>query len=407
MPDTATPAPPVGTGAPDAAELLQTLTALRRHLHRNPELGFEEVETSAYLRAWLEARGFTLSAPLGGTGFAVEIEGVLPGPTVGYRADMDALPTPDAKDVSYASARDGVGHLCGHDGHMAIACGVALLVRAQRERLAGRVRIFFQPNEERPPSGAPRLIAEGVLDGLDAVYAVHVDPTIAVGRFGLRVGALTAACAPFIVRIKTGNAGGHSARPHEAVDTVWIASQILTQYYQLAGRVTDARNSSIITVCTLSGGEALNVIPSEVEFGGMLRSADTQTFAYLREKMRRVAGGLGALYGADVDVDFVDILPAVVNTAAEVGTVREAAEAVFGPGATRELPLPSMGGEDFAFYLERVPGAMVRVGSASGSDTRYPLHHARFDLDEQALPLAARLMTETLLRHNARRAGTP
>ncbi len=381
------------------SDLGDTLIALRRHLHRNPELGFEEHETSAYLRAWLRDRGFQASQALAGTGFYVEVEGEGAGRTVGYRADMDALPAADAKDVPYASTRAGVAHLCGHDAHMAIACGVLVLLQQRRSELRGRVRVFFQPNEERPPSGAPRMIADGILDGLEAVFAVHVDPTLSVGRFGLRAGPITAACAPFVVRITTGKSGGHSARPHETVDTVWLANQIMTQFYQLAGRVTDARKTAILTVCRFHAGDALNVIPSEVEFGGMLRCADSETFAYLIDKMRRVAGSLGALYGADVSVEFVDRLPAVVNTAPEVETVRGAADALFGPDAARDLPMPSMGGEDFAFYLECLPGAMVRAGSASGPETRYPLHHQRFDVDEAALGATAQLMAETLMRY--------
>jgi amidohydrolase len=314
---------------------------------------------------------------------------------------MDALPAADAKDVPYASTRPGVAHLCGHDAHMAIACGVLVLLHERRQELAGRVRVFFQPNEERPPSGAPRMIEDGVLEGLDAVYAVHVDPTLSVGRFGLRAGAITAACAPFVVRITTRMSGGHSARPHETVDTVWLANQILTQYYQLAGRVTDARKSAILTVCRFNAGDALNVVPSDVEFGGVLRCADSETCSYLIEKMRRVAGSVGALYGADVSVEFIERLPAVVNTAPEIETVRVAAQSLFGGDAAREIPLPSMGGEDFAFYLERLPGAMVRAGCASGPETRYPLHHQRFDVDEAALAMTARLMTETLIRYTS------
>ncbi len=386
------------------AELLTLLSPLRRHLHRHPEVGFEEHETSRYVRAWLEARGLETRGPLAGTGFAVEVAGAHPGPAVGYRADLDALPVQDAKEVSYASTRPGVAHLCGHDAHTAIACGVALLLDGAREKLRGRARVFFQPNEEKSPSGAPVMIADGVLDGLSAVYAVHVDPTLAVGRFGLREGALTAGCAPFVVRIVGGQAG-HSARPHEAVDTIWLATHILSQFYQLAGRVSDARRPAVLTVCRLRAGEALNVIPDAVEFGGTLRATDVETLTVLRKKMRRVAGALGALYGADVDVDFLDCLPPVVNDAACVAVAREAVEARFGAEAAHELALPSMGGEDFAFYLEKVPGAMIRVGSASGAETRYPLHHARFDLDEAALPRAARLMSDVVIRHLEGAAG--
>ncbi len=395
---TATDAPPLS----DAA-LRGDLVALRRQLHAHPELGFAEVETSLRLRTWLEDRGFETVGPLAGTGFYVEVAGDRPGPTVAYRADMDALPIAEQTEAEYRSTAPGVMHACGHDAHMSVGCGVAVLARERRAELAGTVRVFFQPCEERTPSGAPAMIRAGVLDGVAAAYAVHMDPGLPVGRFGFRVGSLTAACAPWRMIVRS-DKSGHSARPHEAVDTVWVATQIANDLYQLAGRVTDARKAAILTVCRFQGGDALNVIPSEVEFGGTLRCVDAETMGYLREKMRRLAGALGAVYKADVEVEIEDALPAVVNTAPEVGRARQAAQALFGETAAVEIPLPSMGGEDFAYYLQRVPGAMVRVGSASGPETRYPLHHARFDLDEDALPLAARLMTEVCVRDLAARA---
>ncbi len=386
------------------AQLLPVLSELRRHLHRNPEVGFDEHETSRHVRNWLATRGFATVGPLAKTGFYVDIVGALPGPTIAYRADMDALPMQDGKDVDYSSRNPGVAHLCGHDAHTAVACGVATLLGQERERLHGSVRVFFQPNEESTPSGAPIMIADGVLDGVQAAYAIHVDPTIAVGWFGLRDGALTAGCSRFLVKVIAGQAG-HSARPQETVDTVWLAVQILNQFYQLVGRVTDSRKTAIITATRFNAGEAFNVIPMSVEFGGTLRCTDTETLTFLREKLRRVAGSLGALYGADVDIDYAAPLPPVVNTTDEMKIIRDVASATFGPECVREIPVPSLGGEDFAFYLEKVPGAMVRVGSASGRETRFPLHHDRFDLDETALPRAARLMTEVLIRDLEKRAA--
>lgn len=394
-----TDAPPLST-----ADLRHELVSLRRQLHERPELGFEEHGTSETLKSWLVDRGFTPSRPLAGTGFYIEVEGAHPGPTVGYRADMDALPIHEATDADYRSQTPGVMHACGHDAHMAVACGVALLARERADEFQGTVRVFFQPSEERSPSGAPAMIADGVLDGLSAVYAVHMDPSQAVGRFGFRRGPLTATCAPFRVTVES-ERSGHSARPHEAVDTIWVATQIATELYQLAGRVTDARKAAVLTLCSIHGGDALNVIPARVEFGGTLRCVDGETFSYLCEKIRRVAGALGAVYKANVNVEFESVLPAVVNTAPEVEGARQAARALFGPEAAVDIPLPSMGGEDFAFYLQKIPGAMVRVGSASGPETRYPLHHARFDIDEGALPLAARLMAEVCVGDLARRAG--
>lgn len=392
-----TDAPPDPAEADADLRFREDLVALRRHLHTTPELGFELHETAATLRSWLGDRGFAPGPPLAGTGFVVEIEGAHPGPTIGYRADMDALPIVEATEAEYRSIREGAMHACGHDAHMAIACGVALLARERRDKMRGTLRVLFQPAEEIAPSGAPAMIEAGAVDGLEALYAVHVDPSIPVGRFGFRTGALTAACSPFVVRVAS-ERSGHSARPHEAVDTVWAATLIAQQLYQLVGRVTDARKAAVLTVCRFRGGDALNVVPASVEFGGTLRCVDGETLAFLREEIRRVAGSVGALYGADVDVAYEHVLPAVVNTAAEVDTAREAARALFGPEAAVEIPLPSMGGEDFSYYLQHLPGAMLRVGAAGGPETRYPLHHARFDLDEGALPLAARLMTEVCLR---------
>ena len=388
----------------DDATLRAELSDLRRELHAYPELGFQEHRTSEVLKSWLADRGFAPGPPLAGTGFAVDIEGAHPGPTVAYRADMDALPILEVTDAPYASRTPGVMHACGHDAHMAVACGVATLAASRREEMHGTLRVFFQPNEESSPSGAPVMIRDGVLHGVSAVYAIHVDPALAVGRVGLREGSMTAACSPFMVTVASGKSG-HSARPHETADTIWIAQKIMAELYQLAGRVTDTRRSSVITICRFQGGDALNVIPSQVEFGGTIRSADTETLTFLREKIRRVAGALGAVYNADVDVDYAHLLPAVVNTPEEVQTACQVAESLLGEEALVDLPMPSMGGEDFAYYLREVPGAMVRIGTASGERTRYPLHHARFDLDEAALPLAARLMTEVCLRDLATRAG--
>ena len=386
------------------ARLQEMLTGLRRHLHQYPEVGFEEYETSQYIRNWLTLKGFTAAGPIAKTGFCVEVKGALPGPMIGYRADMDALPTQDGKYVDYASRNPGLAHLCGHDAHTAVACGVAVLLREQQDRLRGGVRVFFQPNEESNPSGAPVMISEGILRGVEAAYAIHVDPTIAVGRFGLRNGALTAGCSAFLVKVVAAQAG-HSARPHETVDTVWLATQILHQFYELVGRVTDSRRTAIITATRFNAGQAFNVIPMSVEFGGTIRSTDAEALIYLRDKLRRVAGSMGTLYGADVHIDYGTPLPPVENSTDEMKTIREAVAATYGEASIREIPVPSLGGEDFSFYLEKVPGAMVRIGTASGRETRYPLHHDRFDIDEASLPAAARLMTEVLIRDLEKRAA--
>ena len=210
---------PISDVAGETQSLAQVLVGVRRHLHRHPELGMEEHDTARFIRQTLEAYGLDVHGPIAGTGLYVDIEGEPPGGTVGYRADIDALPTQDQKRVPYRSQVPDVAHLCGHDAHTAIAIGVALVLHARRDDLHGRVRVFFQPNEEGLPSGAPLMIRAGILEGLDAVYAVHADPTLDVGRYGLIEGPATASSDRFEVKVRQ-EGTGHSARPHEGADTV-------------------------------------------------------------------------------------------------------------------------------------------------------------------------------------------
>lgn len=374
--------------------------AARRHLHQYPEVGFEEYQTGRYLKSLLDEYGLRVHGPYGGTGFAVDIIGAHPGPTIGYRTELDALPAQDAKSVPYSSRHRGVAHLCGHDAHMATAFGVALLLDRNRARLHGTVRVLFQPNEEGIPTGAPKVIQDGGIDGLKEIFCIHVDPTLDVGRFGLRSGPVTAATASWMVHIFNSQSG-HSARPHETIDTVWLASQILSGFYQLPGRIHDARRTAVLTATRFHAGEALNVIPDRVQFGGTLRAVDMDTMRFLSSRMREMVEHLGALHGAEVRYE-VDLgLPPVINDRDLVGAINHIASELQGPEQVHWIPEPSMGGEDFAFYLQHIPGALVRVGTRGGPDSAYPLHHALFDIDERALPLAAHLMSEVLIRRLA------
>ncbi len=381
----------------DPAALSDLLVRMRRHLHRHPELGQQEHETAAFIRNTLRHYGLA-PHPAAGTGTYVDIAGNAEGPHVAYRADIDALPTQDAKHVPYRSQRPDIAHLCGHDAHTAIGLGVALRLHRRREALPGTVRVFFQPNEENMPSGAPLMIEEGVLDDVRRIYAVHVDPTLESGRYGLITGPITAAADRFDVHVR-GTGTGHSARPHETVDTVWVAAQIMSALYQLVGRVTDPRNATVLTICRLEGGQAHNVIPAEVRFGGTLRTVSRDDQRFLRRKIRETARQIGALHGAEAEAVIDAGAPAVVNDAEAIRTVEEVLLREAGAAGTiYPIPRPSMGAEDFAHYLEHVPGALIRVGSRSGPETAYPLHDDRFDLDEAVLAPTARLMSEVLLR---------
>lgn len=389
---------PIADVADEAQSLAQVLVGVRRYLHRHPEVGMEEHNTARFIRETLEGYGLEVHGPIAGTGLYVDIEGEESGSAVGYRADIDALPTQDQKQVPYRSQTPNVAHLCGHDAHTAIAIGVALVLHNNRDQLQGRARVFFQPNEEGLPSGAPLMIRGGILEGLDAVYAVHVDPTLEIGRYGLITGPATASSDRFEARIRQ-EATGHSARPHEGVDTVWIASQLMNQFYQLSGRITDARDPSVLTVTMLEGSEAHNVIPEQASLGGTLRTVSPEDRETLRNYMHRTAERMESLHNAHVELDFEDGSPPVINDAAAIANVKDTIRSTFGEEAIHQISESSMGGEDFAHYLKHIPGAFIRVGTASGPETSYPLHHHRFDLDETPLAPTARLMAQVLLNH--------
>ena len=375
------------------------LTSMRRHLHRYPEIGFQEEKTSRFVREKLESYGLDVKGPIATTGLFVDIEGTHPGPMIGYRADMDALPIQDAKQVPYASQYPGMAHLCGHDMHTTIAVGVALLLNQLRDQIHGSVRVFFQPNEEGgPPSGSVPMIREGILQGLEAAYCIHADPTLDVGRFGLIAGPVTAAADRLKVTIKA-QTTGHSARPHQAKDTIWIATQLLNLLYQYTGRITDARNAAVLTVCVFRGGDAHNVIPAEVWFEGTLRCLNNDDRNHIKHYIRHTAEEFAALHDVHIDVEFQRGLPPVVNDARLIANVRGTIEHLFDEKAIFEIPVPSMGSEDFANYLEYIPGALVRIGTRSGKRTSYPLHDSNFDIDETSLAPTVQLMTGVLIDH--------
>jgi len=374
------------------------LTSIRRHLHRNPEVGLAEFETSRFIREVLEMHGLKVRGPFAETGLTVDIEGEHPGPTVAFRADIDALPIQDTKEVEYASRNPGVAHLCGHDAHTTFAVGTALLLSGLRHCIHGTVRVIFQPNEEGIPSGAPLMIENGVMEGVEAIFACHVDPTLHVGVFGLTAGPITASADRFRVRVKAPTTG-HSARPHQSVDTIWIANQIMTALYQMIGRLTDARNSAVIAICRVHAGEAYNVLPALAEFGGTFRCTVHEDRPLLRDRIVKTASEIGRLYDAETHVDFDIGSPPVVNDAKLADLVRETLIEAHGPESVFEIPVPSMGAEDFAHYLNHAPGFLLRVGTASGPETSHPLHDSDFDVDEKALVVTSQLMARILIRY--------
>lgn len=382
------------------AEALQDfLVACRRHLHQHPEVGFEEFQTALFVRSILEEAGFEVHEATE-TGTWVEIHGGAPGPTLAYRADLDALPMTDEKQRPYSSKNTGVAHLCGHDAHTTIAVAIALLAKRFSQQLQGTLRVFFQPNEEGVPSGAPRMIEAGALQDVEGVFGIHLDPTLDTGRFGLIRGPVTATSDRFDLHIETPKSL-HSARPHTGVDSVWLATQIAQALYGLAGRTTDARVPIVLSICRFRAGEAYNVIPKAVEMGGSVRCGENSARAPFRKKMEEVAQSMASVHGAQARFTWYEGAPAMYNNHSLIDVAETTLRRLFGEHAIHAIEKPSMGAEDFAYYHEVTAAAMLRVGSRKDDATAHPLHSTLFDLDETLLSPTAATMTSIVFAKSA------
>jgi amidohydrolase len=386
---------PTATLTEQASDLAPTLVSWRRHLHMHPELSYEEVTTAAFLRERLIELGLEPSPPLaGGTGLTCLVRGEADGPTVALRADIDALPIQEASDAPYASRTPGVAHLCGHDAHATMLLGAAALLAARRPA-RGHVKLLFQPAEEGG-AGAARMIEDGALADVAAIFALHVDPRLAAGTTGVVVGPANAAADS--IDIEVVGSGGHAAYPHLSVDAVSVAAQVVTALQHVVSRHTDPLAPLVLTIGTIRGGFARNVIAPAVTMQGTVRSFD----AGLRERMpalvERVVQGVVAAHGATATVGYSFGYPATVNAETLVPTFEAASAAVTGDGRHERLA-PTMGAEDFSYYAQLVPGLIGRLGVRNEArGIVHPLHHPRFDLDEAALPLGAALLADVATR---------
>ncbi|SSC24620.1 Amidohydrolase, partial [Klenkia terrae] len=376
------------------------LVATRRHLHAHPELGFAEHETTAYLERQLRRAGLTPQRLPGGTGLVCDIGSG--GPVTVLRADIDALPLPDLKDVPYASTRAGLCHACGHDVHTTVLLGVARALAAQGD-LPGTVRAVFQPAEEQVPGGALQVLESGALDGATRAFALHCDPSVPVGRVGLRTGSITAACDRLEVTL-TGP-GGHTARPQLTVDLVHALARVVTEVPGLLGRQVDPRAAMSLVWGAVGAGVAANAIPETGSLRGTVRVLDREVWDAAEGLVRRLVHRVGEDSGATVAVEYVRGVPPVVNDPRGVALLRSAAiETVGGEGVV--LSPQSMGGEDFGWFAERLPIALARLGTHGGGDP-LDLHRGTFDVDERAIGVGVRLMARTALHSLAADAVAP
>ena len=368
------------------------LVALRRDLHVHPELGRQEHRTTAVLVERLEAAGLAPKVLAVGTGLVCEI-GSGDGPVVGLRADIDALPLQDAKDVPYRSRTPGACHACGHDVHTSVVLGAGLAL-AQLP-LKGRVRLFFQPAEELMPGGALDVLAEGWVDDLQVVYGLHCDPSLEVGRVGVKSGPITAAADA--VRVRLSGPGGHTSRPHNTVDLVHALATVATGLPEALGRLVDPRAGLCLVWGHIGAGTAPNSIPQEGLLRGTLRVLDRGAWESAPQLVRRVVDGLVAPLGAVADVTYERGVPPVVNEPSATALLSAAASRVLGHGGVVPT-LQSLGGEDFAWFLERVPGAMARLGvRPPGREKPHDLHQGSFDADEDAIGVGVRVLAAAAL----------
>jgi amidohydrolase len=371
------------------------LVALRRSFHEQPELAFEEHATAERVQAFLGRLGITCRTGIGGTGIVAVLEGTRPGRTVAIRADMDALPMQEPAGLSYASKVAGRMHSCGHDAHMAIALGVAAVLSDARADLPGRVMFIFQPAEETL-SGARAMLEAGAFDDVtpDTILGFHNWPQLATGSVGWHAGAVMASSDAFDVTLK--GVAGHGAHPHLAVDAIVGAAQFIEQLQTIVSREIAPISSAVVTIGRIQGGTARNIIASSVELNASVRTLEPDVAARIEAAVRRILDGLKTGMRIDHELQWTKLTPALRNDPATMARVLDVARDMLGPENVVEMPFPTMGSEDYAWFAERVPSAHLRIGSKiDGHDTA--IHRTDYRLNEEMIPLGTKLMSRAVL----------
>ena len=369
------------------------LVEWRRQIHQKPELGFQEKITAEFISQKLQNWGIEHQVGIAQTGIVAIIKGEksASGKVLAIRADMDALPIQELNEVPYCSQRDGIMHACGHDGHTAIALGTAYYLHQHRQELNGTVKIIFQPAEEGPGGAKPMIVA-GVLNNpdVDAIIGLHLWNNLPLGTVGVRPGALMAAVELF--RCTIFGKGGHGAIPHQTVDSLVVAAQIVSALQTIVSRNINPLDSAVVTVGELHAGTAVNVIADTAKMGGTVRYFNPDLAGFFKERIEKIIAGICQSHGANYDLDYIHLYPPVINDADIAALVRSVAQEVI------EIPIgvfsecQTMGGEDMSFFLQEVPGCYFFLGSANAEKKLdYPHHHPRFDFDETALPMGVEM----------------
>lgn len=379
-----------------AQELFEDIRAFRRELHENPELSGEEVETSKKIQAKLDEYGIDYLTGYAKTGVLGVIEGGKPGKTVGLRADIDALPITEKADVPFKSKTAGKMHACGHDAHTAMLLGVGKLLQERKNDIAGTILLVFQPAEENAPTGgSDQMMADGVFDKYtpDVLLAQHVWPGLPAGQVGIIDGAIMGNSDRFEVTIE--GSGGHASMPHQTVDAIIIANQVISAIQTIISRNANPMDSGVITIGKISGGYRYNVVADTVVLEGTIRSLSDDTKKLLKKRFHEVVQGTAEMMGGRCEIHYSDGYPATVNTKRWAEVIRQSAKSQLGDEGIPEV-IGSMAGEDFGRFLKKYEGVYYWLGTSVG-DQQKPLHDPGFMIDEQALAIGTEVMAQAAL----------
>jgi len=371
------------------------LVEIRRTIHMHPELGFEEVETSRLVSEWLERFGYQVKRGMAKTGVIGLLEGREPGRTVAIRADMDALPLDEANPVPYASKIKGKMHACGHDAHVAILLGIAKFFSSTKDRVKGNIKWIFQPAEEGGGGGRV-MVEEGVLENpkVDAIFGAHVFPFLPIGKVGIYEREGLASADRFTIKII--GKGGHAATPHVSKDPILAAAHLITQIHSIVSRNINPLESAVITIGKVSGGTAFNIIPDEVELLGTVRSLNSQVREELKNRIEQVTQGIVQSFRMEYQFKFEYGYPVLVNDLEMTKLVSSACSKGIGKESVEVLK-PSMGAEDFSYYLQKVPGSFFRLGCRNEEKgILHPYHSSLFDIDEDVLPFGVEMFVRVI-----------
>lgn len=371
-------------------EIDEWLVEFRRDLHRNPELSLQETETAAKVAEQLRAMGYTVKTGVGGHGVIADLAGANPGPMIALRADMDALPIQEETGFPFGSQKPGIMHACGHDAHTSMLLGAARILKEQQANIAGKVRFIFQSAEEIN-AGAKLMVEAGVLDGVEEIYGLHNLPTLAAGKVATRYGSLMGSVDRFEIVIE--GKGGHGAIPDQSIDPLVAASAVVMGLQTAVSRETSPFEPVVVTVGSIHAGDSYNVIPHRAELSGTVRTFSAASQRTMQERLQRIAEQIAAAYRCTAKLTYIEMTSVLVNTDSCVAHVEETVDALIG-SSNRIEAAPTLAGEDFSVYLQHVPGCFFWLGSGPqvGAEKAYGLHHPKFDINEECLPLGASLL---------------